>query len=131
MARYLAFVAAPVGAVVGVAIGIYDWVVNELLWKHISERSLVVAILAPALGMFITGCLLQAFRVRSSSMADEVVSAYHDPDVKMPVDTAVAKLAASVTTMGFGASIREGIDQMKAGNLIDADKALAELRAHR
>jgi CIC family chloride channel protein len=104
MARYLAFVAAPVGAVVGVAIGIYDWVVNELLWKHISERSLVVAILAPALGMFITGCLLQAFRVRSSSMADEVVSAYHDPDVKMPVDTAVAKLAASVTTMGFGAS---------------------------
>jgi hypothetical protein len=28
-------------------------------------------------------------------------------------------------------AIREGIDQMKAGNLIDADKALAELRAHR
>jgi hypothetical protein len=28
-------------------------------------------------------------------------------------------------------AIREGIDQMKAGNLIDADTALAELRAHR
>jgi hypothetical protein len=28
-------------------------------------------------------------------------------------------------------AIREGIEQMKAGNLIDADKALAELRAHR
>ena len=28
-------------------------------------------------------------------------------------------------------SIRESIDQMKAGQLIDADEALAELRAHR
>ena len=28
-------------------------------------------------------------------------------------------------------SIRESIDQMKAGKLIDADEALAELRAHK
>lgn len=28
-------------------------------------------------------------------------------------------------------SIQESIDQMKAGQLIDADQALAELRAHR
>jgi hypothetical protein len=28
-------------------------------------------------------------------------------------------------------SIRESIEQMKDGNLIDADQALAELRAHR
>ena len=28
-------------------------------------------------------------------------------------------------------SIQESIDQMKAGNLIDAEAALAELRAHR
>ena len=28
-------------------------------------------------------------------------------------------------------SIQESIDQMKAGNLIDGDQALAELRAHR
>jgi CIC family chloride channel protein len=104
MAKYLALVVAPVGAIVGFAIGIYDWVVNELLWKRVTEHSLAVQICAPALGMLITGCLLRAFRVRSSSMADEVVSAYHDPEVRMPVNTAVAKLAASVTTMGFGAS---------------------------
>jgi CIC family chloride channel protein len=103
-ARYLVFVAAPVGAVVGAAIGAYDWTVNELLWNHIAQHALVVRIFAPALGMLLTGCLLQAFRVRSSSMADEVVAAYHDPDVKMPVETAVVKLAASCTTMGFGAS---------------------------
>jgi CIC family chloride channel protein len=104
MARYLAFVVVPVGAVVGAAIGAYDWTVNELLWKHIAEHSLLVRIFSPAVGMLLTGCLLQIFRVRSSSMADEVVTAYHDPDVKMPVETAVAKLAASCTTMGFGAS---------------------------
>jgi chloride channel protein, CIC family len=103
-ARYLVLVIAPVGAAVGAAIAAYDWVVNELLWRHISECTAPIPILAPAVGMFLTGCLLQAFRVRSSSMADEVVSAYHDPDVKMPLDKAVAKLAASCTTMGFGAS---------------------------
>lgn len=103
-AAYLAVVAVPVGVLVGLAIAAYDWVVNELLWSHIVEHSLWVQMLSPALGMLLTGALLHAFRIRSSSMADEVVSAYHDPDVNMPVDKAVGKLAASVTTMGFGAS---------------------------
>lgn len=59
MARYLVFVVTPVGVLVGMAIATYDWVVNEVLWKHIAEHSLVVRIFAPALGMFLTGCILR------------------------------------------------------------------------
>lgn len=104
VARHLLLVAVPMGLLIGLAIGAYDWVVNELLWAHIAERPLAVQILAPAVGMTLAGALLQAFRVKSSSMADEVVNAYHDPDVRMPVDTAFGKLAASISTMGLGAS---------------------------
>ena len=103
-ARYLLLIAAPMGVLVGVAIAGYDWVVNDLLWRRITERSLALQIAAPALGMFLAGLLLQLFRVRSPSMADEVVKAYHEPGGGMPSDTAAAKLAASVATMGFGAS---------------------------
>ncbi|HVW26926.1 MAG TPA: chloride channel protein [Polyangiaceae bacterium] len=103
-AKYLLLVVAPVGAAVGVAIAAYDWIVNELLWNHVARLSLAVQIAAPAVGMCLTGLLLHLFRVRSSSMADEVVSAYHDPEVNMPVEQATGKLAASITTMGLGAS---------------------------
>lgn len=103
-ARYLLLIAAPLGALVGVAIAGYDWVVNDLLWKWVTEHSLWLQIAAPALAMFLAGLLLQLFRVRSPSMADEVVKAYHEPGGSMPSDTAAAKLAASVATMGFGAS---------------------------
>lgn len=103
-ARYLLLVIAPIGAVVGAAIAAYDFVVNELLWAHISEQGLWLQMISPVIGMSLAGCLLQFFRVRSSSMADEVVSAYHDPKAMMPVEMAAGKLAASVATMGFGAS---------------------------
>lgn len=103
-ARYLLLVAAPLGVLVGCAIAGYDWIVNELLWKRVTASPLEVQILSPALGMLLAGLILQLFRVRSSAMADEVVRAYHTPDAGIPTDTAPAKLAASIATMGLGAS---------------------------
>jgi len=103
-ARYLLFAIVPVGALVGTAIAAYDFTVNELFWAHVREQAPWVRMIAPLVGMFLTGLILHVFRVRSSSMADEVVGAYHHPKGAMPVETAVGKLAASVTTMGLGAS---------------------------
>ncbi|MHB1844879.1 MAG: chloride channel protein [Deltaproteobacteria bacterium] len=102
--RHLLLVIAPLGLVVGTAIAAYDWVVNELLWKRFSGLGLPAQLAMPAVGMFLTGLVLHWFRVRSSAMADEVVKAYHDPGSGIPMDTAAAKLVASVATMGFGGS---------------------------
>jgi CIC family chloride channel protein len=105
LARHVFFVAAPVGAIVGAAIAAYDYLVNALLWEHLSHSlPLHFLILMPALGMALTGVLLSLFRVPSSAMADEVVRAYHRPDNSIEYRTALPKLAASVATMGFGAS---------------------------
>lgn len=105
ISRHVFLVAAPVGVCVGAAIAGYDYVVNVLLWEHFlhSFPPLVLCLL-PIAGMFLTGLILSLFRVASSSMADEVVLAYHKPGAGIDYKTAIPKLAASVATMGFGAS---------------------------
>jgi chloride channel protein, CIC family len=105
IARHVFLVAAPVGILVGAAVAAYDYVVNALLWDHFSAHlNPVLLSLLPILGMALTGAILAIFRVTSSSMADEVVLAYHKPEAGMNYRQALPKLGASVATMGFGAS---------------------------
>jgi len=104
LARHMLLVAAPLGALVGLAIAAYDWVVNELLWRRVTAQPLPVQLLAPLAGLALTGLLLRLFRTPSSAMADEVVRAYHEPGEGMPTGTAPGKLAASIATMGLGGS---------------------------
>ncbi|MBK9519921.1 MAG: chloride channel protein [Anaeromyxobacter sp.] len=97
-------VAAPLGALVGVAIAGYDFAVNEVLWRRVSAAPLAVRLVAPLLGLTLTGLLLRLFRTPSPAMADEVVRAYHEPGEGMPTGTAPGKLAASLFTLGLGGS---------------------------
>jgi len=102
--RHLFLVAAPVGAMVGLAIAAYDWVVNEFLWRRVTAQPLAVQLAAPFAGLVLTGLILRVFRTPTSAMADEVVRAYHEPGEGMPTGTAPGKLAASIATMGLGGS---------------------------
>ena len=118
-ARRVFLVAAPFGILVGAAIAAYDYAVNELLWKtftvHCSPDVLCVL---PIVAMGLTGLILSLFRVKSSSMADEVVRAYHRPDQQIDYKSAVPKLAASLATMGFGASAgMEGASKWLGGTI--------------
>lgn len=104
-ARHVFLVAAPVGMLVGCAIAAYDYLVNALLWDRFSRVLTPIQLsFLPIVGMLLTGLILKVFRVKSSAMADEVVAAYHAPKVGIHYASAVPKLAASVATMGFGAS---------------------------
>ena len=105
LARHVFLVAAPVGVLAGGAIAAYDYVVNVLLWERFTHHlGPQVLCLLPIAGLFLTGLFLSLFRVATSSMADEVVRAYHTPEAGIDYATALPKLAASITTMGFGAS---------------------------
>jgi CIC family chloride channel protein len=119
LARHVFLVAAPVGVIVGAAIAGYDFIVNTLLWEHFSHwlTPLQLSFL-PIAGMLLTGLILTAFRVPNSSMADEVVKAYHRPEAGIPFEFAIPKLAASVATMGFGASAgMEGASKWLGGTI--------------
>ncbi|HET9552242.1 MAG TPA: chloride channel protein [Anaeromyxobacteraceae bacterium] len=104
MGRHMVFVAAPVGALVGLAIAAYDWAVNDLLWRRITAHSVGLQVVAPFFGLLLTGLLLRLFRTPSTAMADEVVRSYHEPGEGMPTGTAPGKLAASLATLGLGGS---------------------------
>lgn len=105
VARSVFLVAAPMGALVGLAIAGYDYVVNELLWKNCTAWLAPQWLcLMPIVAMTLTGVILSVFRVKTSSMADEVVRAYHRADQQIDYKTALPKLTASVATMGLGAS---------------------------
>jgi len=105
MARTVFLVAVPMGILVGLAIAGYDYIVNEVLWKHCtSALTPRLLCLMPIVAMTLTGLILSLFRVKSSSMADEVVKAYHRPDQQIDYKTALPKFVASVATIGLGAS---------------------------
>jgi len=105
IARHVFLVAAPVGAIVGVAIAGYDYIVNVLLWERFTHRfSPLTLCFFPIIGMFVTGLILSVFKVKSSAMADEVVLAYHRPEKGIDYASAIPKFTASVATMGFGGS---------------------------
>jgi CIC family chloride channel protein len=118
-ARHVFLVAAPFGVIVGAAIAGYDYLVNELLWKRFTTHFSPQALCAlPIVAMVLTGVIMSIFRVKSSSMADEVVRAYHRPDQQIDYGAAVPKLTASVATMGFGASAgMEGASKWLGGTI--------------
>ncbi len=98
-------VSAPLGMVVGVAIAGYDYVVNSLLWENLAEHlPPVLLCLMPIVAMMLTWAIIKVGKVIYTSMADEVVRAYHSPNQGIDYRRAGAKLAASVATMGFGGS---------------------------
>src|SRR5580698_4286435 len=119
IARHVFLVAAPVGVMVGAAVAAYDYIVNALLWDRFSSHlNPIMLSLSPILGMALTGAILAIFRVTSSSMADEVVLAYHRPEAGMNYRQAVPKLAASIATMGFGGSAgMEGASKWLGGTI--------------
>jgi CIC family chloride channel protein len=119
IARHVFLVAAPIGVLVGAAIAGYDFVVNTLLWEHFSKwLSPLQLSFLPIAGMILTGLILTMFRVPTSSMADEVVLAYHRPEAGIAFESAIPKLAASVATMGFGASAgMEGASKWLGGTI--------------
>lgn len=118
-ARHVFLVAAPFGVIVGAAIAGYDYVVNKLLWNSfVTHLSSTILCLLPIAAMVLTGAIMSLFRVKSSSMADEVVRAYHRPDQQIDYRASIPKLAASVATMGFGASAgMEGASKWLGGTI--------------
>lgn len=118
-ARHVFLVAAPFGVIVGTAIAGYDYLVNELLWKRFTTSlSPAMLCLLPIAAMVLTGMIMSLFRVKSSSMADEVVRAYHRPDQQIDYKAAIPKLNASIATMGFGASAgMEGASKWLGGTI--------------
>lgn len=98
--------AAITGALVGLAVRLFEYVVLELLYHELLEQELWVIALAPVGGLLVSALLLRwAGGGVSSATSDEYLRAYHDPDYTLRIRPMLARIAASVATLGSGGSL--------------------------
>lgn len=92
-----------IGTAVGCVISIYDWLISEIIINVKSIPPSLVGLL-PIAGMMFTGLIVHLFKIKRTSMADEIVYAYHSDVSNIELSKTVPKLIASVGTLSLGAS---------------------------
>lgn len=102
----MVFFAALTGAVVGLAVRLFEYVVLEVLYHELVRQELWVIALAPVGGLLASALILRwVGRGVSSATSDEYLRAYHDPAYTLRIRPMIARIAASVATLGSGGSL--------------------------
>lgn len=94
-----------IGAFVGLSIALYDWIVTTLLITNFKLKVPNQYLgLFPFVGMMLTGFIVKIFSIKRTTLADDVVHAFHTEPKNLELKTSIPKAIASITTMGFGGS---------------------------
>lgn len=93
-----------IGIVVGLIIAGYDWLVTDASIANVRALPLSIQGSVPLLSMLLTGLIVSIFKIKRTSMADEIVFAYHTDVNNIETDKVLPKLFASATTLGLGGS---------------------------
>lgn len=97
---------AVTGALVGFSVRLFEYVVLELLYHPLIELDLWVVAVAPVVGLVLSGLALKwVGRGASSATSDEYLRAYHDPNYTLRIRPMIARIVASVATLGSGGSL--------------------------
>ncbi|MBT8241540.1 MAG: chloride channel protein, partial [Acidimicrobiia bacterium] len=95
-----------VGALVGSAISVLQWVVFGLLLQNVRELPLWAAAFAPMLGLGIATLTLRTLgRGITPSTVDEYIRAYHQQTPYLRGRDLLPRLMAGVATIGFGGAV--------------------------
>lgn len=94
------------GAVVGIVVAAFDYVVIELLLEELLHQPLWFQTVAPLVGLGAAGAILHwAGNGATPSTSDEYVRAFHERTPHLPIRELPAKLLAGVATIGAGGSL--------------------------
>lgn len=93
-----------IGLFVGALIAFYDWIVTDIAINNFKNIPPYLLGSLPLVGMILTGLIVKLFRIKRTSMADEIVYAYHSDVNNIETNKFVPKMTASISTIGFGAS---------------------------
>ena len=105
-ARQVGLLAVVTGAVTGLGVAGFDRLVQEQMFDRLLELPLWVQAVAPVVGLTVAMLILRWIgRGASPSTADEYIKDFHDPEHRLDVNEAPAKLLASAATLGGGAAM--------------------------
>lgn len=99
-------IAALTGAVVGLLVRGFEYLVLELLYHELLNQPLWFMAIAPVGGLIISGLLLKyAGGGVSSATSDEYLRAFHDPGYPLRIRPMLARMSAAVATLGSGGAL--------------------------
>lgn len=104
-ARQVGALAMVTGAVTGLGVAGFDRVAQGQMFDRLLDLPLWVQAVAPAVGLALAALVLHLGGRLSPSTADEYIKEYHDPEGRLDVSEAPAKLLASAATLGGGAAM--------------------------
>jgi CIC family chloride channel protein len=118
--REVVLLAAVTGILTGVAVRGFEYLV-EHVHEMVVEQPAWFASLAPAVGLVASALILRyAGGGASPATSDEYLRAYHDPSYPLRLRHLVARIGASVATLGTGGSLGMEGPSLYGGSAIGA-----------
>lgn len=119
--REVVLLAAITGAVTGLFVRFFEYIVVEVTFEHIVEGPLWVGAVAPGIGLVLSAILLHTLGSgASSATSDEYLRAFHDPEYPLRPRAFMARMAAAITTLGSGGAMGLEGPSMYGGSALGA-----------
>ena len=104
--RDAVLLAAITGVIVGLGVRGFEYLVLELAYSWVLTTNLWVMAALPVLGLVVSSLILKcAGRGASGATTDEYLRAFHDRQHLLAIRPMLARLSASVVTLGSGGSL--------------------------
>lgn len=119
--REVVLLAAVTGAVTGLFVRFFEYVVVEVIFDRILHGPLWFAAVAPGIGLLLSAILLHTLGAgASSATSDEYLRAFHDPDYPLRPRAFVGRISAAITTLGMGGAMGLEGPSIYAGSALGA-----------
>ncbi len=101
--REVVLLAAITGALTGLFVRFFEYVVTEVMLKRVIESPLWFGAIAPGIGLVLAAILLRTLGAgASSATSDEYLRAFHDAEYPVRPRAFVGRISAAIVTLGFG-----------------------------
>ncbi len=119
--REVVLLAAVTGAVTGLFVRFFEYVVVELVFEWILHGPLWMGAIAPGIGLMLSAILLKTLgKGASSATSDEYLRAFHDPEYPLRPRAFIGRMAAAITTLGTGGAMGLEGPSMYGGSALGA-----------
>lgn len=104
--RDAVLLAAVTGVIVGLGVRVFEYVVLEVAYRWVLSTNLWIMAALPVLGLLASSLILKFVgRGASNATTDEYLRAFHDRNHLLRMRQMIARLSASVVTLGSGGAL--------------------------
>lgn len=104
--RDVILIAAATGAVVGVAVRVFEYVVVEILLYRVVTLEPHLLVFVPVIGLIVSALILRTLGAGATqATSDDYLRAFHDPGYILKPRQVFARITAAVATLGSGGAL--------------------------